>query len=76
MTEASMDDIRHDMQRYLNRMKTNARGQRELERDMLKLAHYACIAYAKITNTEGGTRAGRGESAEDPTTHVVHSPGK
>lgn len=43
---------------------------------MLKLAHYACIAYAKMTNTEGGTRAGRGESAEDPTTHVVHSPGK
>jgi hypothetical protein len=76
MTEASLADIKHDMQRYLNRMLSNARGQVEIERDMLKLAHYACIAYAKITNTEGGTRAGRGESAEDPTTHVVNSPGK
>lgn len=48
MTSASIDDIKHDMTRYINRMGSNARGATEALRDMLKLAHYACIAHAKL----------------------------
>lgn len=50
--ETSIDDIVHDMQRYLHRMKTNARGAKEVERDFLKLAHYSCIAYYKLKEQE------------------------
>lgn len=46
--ETTIEDIVHDMQRYLHRMKTNARGAKEVERDFLKLGHYACIAYYKL----------------------------
>jgi len=48
MTTASLDDIKHDIQRYLNRMGRNARGLEQALRDMVKVAHYACIAYNKI----------------------------
>lgn len=48
MTTASLDDIKHDVQRYLNRIGRNARGIDESLRDMVKMAHYACIAYNKI----------------------------
>ena len=48
MTTASIEDIKHDMQRYINRMGRNSRGTEESIRDMLKLAHYACIAANKI----------------------------
>ncbi len=48
MTHSSIEDIRHDMTRYANRMTSNARGQEEALRDMMKMAHYACIAYSKI----------------------------
>lgn len=46
--ETSIQDIVHDMKRYLYRMETNARGSKEVERDFLKLAHYSCIAYYKV----------------------------
>lgn len=46
--ETTIDDIVHDMMRYLSRMKTNARGQKEIERDCLKLAHYSCILSSKV----------------------------
>lgn len=46
--ETTLKDIIHDMKRYLYRMETNARGPKEVQRDMLKIAHYACIAYNKL----------------------------
>lgn len=40
---------REAMQRYLNRFGSrNARGAREVLRDMLKIAHYAQFAYGKL----------------------------
>ncbi len=36
------------MQRYINRFGKNARGSKEALRDMLKLAHYAQLAYDKL----------------------------
>lgn len=52
MTTATLEDIRHDMKRYINRMGTNARGPEEAQRDMLKLAHYAQIARDKMQEGE------------------------
>lgn len=48
MTEATLEDIKHDMMRYVNRLGRNARGPEEAQRDMLKLAHYAQIARDKM----------------------------
>jgi hypothetical protein len=42
------EQIKDSMQRYLNRFNSNARGEREVLRDMCKMAHYACIAYFKL----------------------------
>lgn len=50
--ETTIDDIVHDMMRYLSRMKTNARGQKEIERDCLKLAHYSCILSNKVKGVD------------------------
>lgn len=42
------DEVMAQIKRYVSRAGRNARGQEEAERDMLKLAHYACIYYDKI----------------------------
>jgi len=52
MATASLDDIKHDMTRYINRMGSNARGADEAKRDMLKLAHYANITFMKLADLE------------------------
>jgi len=44
----SVEDIKTNMSRYINRMGRNARGDAEALRDCYKLAHYACMAAAKI----------------------------
>jgi hypothetical protein len=36
------------IKRYTNRFGTNARGADESLRDLLKIAHYACLAYFKL----------------------------
>ena len=48
MTRASIDNIKHNMSRYVERMGRNSRGREEALRDMKKMAHYACIAYNKL----------------------------
>lgn len=35
------------IKRYCNRFSTNARGEDETLRDLLKIAHYACVCYFK-----------------------------
>jgi hypothetical protein len=42
------EQIRDSMQRYLNRFSSNQRGEEEVLRDMLKMAHYSCMAYFKL----------------------------
>jgi hypothetical protein len=41
-------DMIVDMKWYLNRVESNSRGIQETLRDMLKVAHYACIQYYKL----------------------------
>lgn len=43
----SEEDIKKALERYVRRMGKNARGDQEAERDLLKIAHYACIAWSK-----------------------------
>lgn len=45
-------DIKNQIMRYVQRMGQGKRGQEEAERDMLKIAHYACMAYLKLRNEE------------------------
>lgn len=40
-------DIKRALERYIRRMGQNARGDVEAERDLLKIAHYAGIAWSK-----------------------------
>jgi len=48
----SVDDIRKQIDRYLKRVGKNSRGQREDERDCLKIAHYACFLHNRIKKGE------------------------
>ena len=48
LTNMTLSDVKHDMQRYINRMESNARGPAEAKRDMLKLMHYAAEAYLML----------------------------
>jgi hypothetical protein len=41
-------DIATALRKYVNRFGKNSRGPAEDERDMLKIAHYACVAYMKM----------------------------
>ena len=43
-----MDSVR----RYANRINSNSRGHLESLRDMVKIAHYACLAFNKLKPTE------------------------
>jgi len=52
LTNFSLDDIKTNMMRYINRMGRNARGKEEALRDMLKVAHYASVAYEMIDHAE------------------------
>lgn len=52
MTNATPEEILHNMTRYINRAKTNARGPVEADRDILKMAHYACILRLRIKQIE------------------------
>jgi len=48
ITEFTPEHIGKEIKRYCDRIGTNARGGEEAKRDMLKIAHYACVAYHKL----------------------------
>jgi hypothetical protein len=48
------DEIAMNMKRYLNRVGTSQRGLAEAKRDCLKLAHYACMLHAKLSEQQEG----------------------
>lgn len=45
LTNMTLAEIRHDLQRYVNRMGRSSRGFEDSMRDMLKFMHYAAEAY-------------------------------
>jgi hypothetical protein len=50
--EFTIEEIAMNMKRYLNRVGKGQRGPEEARRDMLKVAHYACMIYAKMMEQE------------------------
>lgn len=44
----TVSDCWTNMERYFNRRRANTRGNREKLRDLIKLAHYAQLAYDKL----------------------------
>lgn len=42
------DDCFQSMLRYINRRKANVRGDKERLRDLIKISHYAQLAYDKL----------------------------
>jgi len=51
-TELSPAEIINDIKKYCARFGNNARGSEEQKRDMLKLAHYACIIWHKLSEVK------------------------
>lgn len=47
------EDCWKQIDRYMNRRKSNVRGNRERLRDLLKVAHYASFIYAKLKAEDG-----------------------
>jgi len=47
-TELSPAELINDIKKYCARFGSNARGPEEQQRDMLKVAHYACIIWHKL----------------------------
>ena len=45
--EQCMDSVK----RYANRISSNRRGKLEILRDMVKIAHFACLAFSKLKPT-------------------------
>lgn len=57
VTEWSVEDLEVQLKKYVGRLGKNARGEIEAERDLFKIAHYACLIHAKrygnnVTNKE------------------------
>jgi hypothetical protein len=52
ITNWTTSDFKTTIIRYANRMGNNARGDKEALRDMLKIAHYASMAWHKLGGTE------------------------
>ncbi len=48
----SAADIKVQLERYVNRIGSNARGEVEAKRDCLKIAHYACLLNLKLGTTK------------------------
>ena len=51
-TEQSIDTLWSHMDRYLARRKTGKRGEEDLKRDLLKIAHITSVIWAKQSGVE------------------------
>lgn len=59
--EYDIQTLQNQIKKYVGRFDTNARGEQEQMRDVLKIAHYACILYDKLLATR------RKSNAEQPS---------
>lgn len=51
-TEQTIDTLWSHLDRYLARRKTGKRGEEDLKRDLLKIAHITCVIWAKQSGVE------------------------
>jgi hypothetical protein len=47
-TDFTIQDIKAQLVRYVGRVGSGVRGEKEALRDCKKIAHYACVLYSKI----------------------------
>ena len=52
-TGMTVENLRMQLKKYTARLGNNARGQVEGLRDLLKIAHYACMLYSKEIDGDG-----------------------
>lgn len=52
LTDWSTDEIWTQVQKYLNRRDSNARGEEEALRDIMKMIHYLSVIFTKKTGCE------------------------
>lgn len=57
VTNFSEHDIAMCLKRYVNRMETGQRGPEDLQRDLLKIAHYCGVLYHKREAAKEGSAA-------------------
>ena len=60
------------IQKYTKRFETSARGPYEVVRDMLKIAHFACLAYFKLIRAYD-IHTERKTTGENPFVHGKES---
>ena len=60
------------VKRYTNRFNSNARGSDEQIRDMLKVAHYSCLAYFKLCKRLGKEPLIIQDQPSFPESDMVH----
>ena len=62
----SADDCIKQIQKYVNRMDSNSRGELEATRDLLKIAHYASLVWCKRLGFEEALAEVRKEQEAQP----------
>lgn len=48
LSKMKLSDMAHDVDRYNGRLESNVRGEEEVKRDLIKIAHYASLMLMKI----------------------------
>lgn len=66
------EDCMKEIKKYANRMDTNARGELESTRDLMKMAHYASLVWCKRLGFEEALLEVQAEK-EKPTTEEVQN---
>lgn len=51
-TGMSIENLRMQLKKYTARLGNNARGREEGIRDLVKIAHYACMLYSKEMDSD------------------------
>ena len=54
VTDWSARDCEVQIEKYAKRFKSNQRGFEEMQRDLKKICHYACLAYNKRLEEQAG----------------------
>lgn len=65
-TEWTEDDMVKQIQKYLNRINTNERGDMERDRDLMKIAHYVQMIWSKRMKFDEAFKEIMEEESKEP----------
>ena len=69
-TKFTEEDLKTSIKRYVNRIDSNARGEIEATRDLLKIAHYASMLWCKRLGFEEALLEVMAEDKVEPATEA------